>query len=174
MHITHPDSPESYTLRPMTVEDAETVAAWRYLPPYNVYNNPAWEDMLASSFEFADAEIRAEQYRSVVNGNGTLIGFAQFFPLEGWTRLGLGLHPDRCGQGSGVHFVHAIVAYARHLSPENSIDLEVSTWNNRAIRTYLKAGFEITDSYERLTPTGKGMFHCMVCTGNGTQEDNDT
>ena len=89
-------------------------------------------------------------------------GFAQLFPMEGVTRLGLGMRPDWCGLGMGKRFVQSIVAEARRRRPEDEIDLEVLAWNERAIRTYRNAGFQLTDTYERMTPTGKALFHCMV------------
>jgi len=56
----------------------------------------------------------------------------------------------------------AIVKEARRRAPHDEIDLEVLTWNDRAIRTYEKAGFERTDTYRRMTPSGMAQFHCMV------------
>ncbi|MNO96789.1 Acetyltransferase (GNAT) family protein [compost metagenome] len=93
---------------------------------------------------------------------GELCGFAQFFPIVGVTRLGISMRPDLCGQGLGTHFVQSIVHEAVRRKPENEIDLEVLTWNKRAIQVYLKVGFEITDTYERLTPDGQKPFYCMV------------
>lgn len=72
------------------------------------------------------------------------------------------MRPDLLGKGMGAAFVQAIVGDASQRHPEDEIDLEVLTWNNRAIRAYQKAGFFITDTYERPTPEGMGEFHCMV------------
>ncbi|MNW71131.1 Acetyltransferase (GNAT) family protein [compost metagenome] len=58
--------------------------------------------------------------------------------------------------------MEAIVQAALKRYPEREIDLEVLTWNQRAIRTYQKCGFTITDTYERRTPTGDRPFYCMV------------
>jgi ribosomal protein S18 acetylase RimI-like enzyme len=91
-----------------------------------------------------------------------LSGFAQYFPMIGVTRLGLGMHPELCGQGRGSDFVRAIAEEVRRRKPEDEIDLEVLTWNQRAIRAYEAAGFELTDTYERRTPDGKKPFYCMV------------
>lgn len=126
--------------------------------------------MQRESFEFADPLIRIEQYSAVVDEDDSLCGFVQFFPIVGVTRLGLGLHPNLCGQaetqgkgkGLGAAFVKLLVQEAKRRAPLNEIDLEVFVWNERAIRTYVKAGFAITDTYERQTPTGMATFHCMV------------
>ncbi|MNU08365.1 Acetyltransferase (GNAT) family protein [compost metagenome] len=62
----------------------------------------------------------------------------------------------------GHLFMKAIVQAALARYPEREIDLEVLTWNQRAIRVYQKCGFTITDTYERRTPTGNKPFYCMV------------
>ena len=98
--------------------------------------------------------------------NGMLSGFVQFFPIVGVTRLGLGLRPDLCGKGGGIgtQFVQLLVQEAQRRTPRQEIDLEVLVWNERAIQTYERAGFTITDTYEKWTPTGMADFHCMVYT----------
>lgn len=123
--------------------------------------------MLQDQAEFADPQIRAEQYRAVLDEDGLLSGFVQFFPIVGVTRLGLGLRPDLCGKGSGIgtQFVQLLVQEAQRRMPQQEIDLEVLVWNKRAIQTYERAGFTITDTYDKRTPTGIAAFHCMVYNG---------
>ncbi|AEI46160.1 GNAT family N-acetyltransferase [Paenibacillus mucilaginosus] len=154
-----------FRLAPLTEEQARVICTWTYPPPYDIYNWKPWETLLVRGEEFADPDIRQKQYRSVLDEEGRLTGFAQLFPMAGVTRLGLGLRPDLRGSGLGTAFVRAIAEEALRQKPANEIDLEVLTWNTRAIRTYEKAGFEITDTYERMTPNGPAEFHCMVWTG---------
>ncbi|TBL72745.1 GNAT family N-acetyltransferase [Paenibacillus thalictri] len=148
----------------MTEEHGKLICGWKYPAPYDIYNWPSWEQMKRHEEEFADPRIRSSQYHAVIDASGELCGFAQLFPMLGVTRLGLGMKPDRCGrrQGAGTAFVKAIVQEARRLKSDDEIDLEVLTWNERAIRTYAKAGFEPTDSYEKMTPKGMSAFYCMV------------
>lgn len=164
---------------PLTASDCQELCTWSYPAPYDIYNWPTWATMLDNQSEFADPPIRDEQYRGVVDINGTLTGFVQYFPIVGVTRLGLGLRPDLCGSGGanvggirgtiggglGTQFVQLLVAEAQQRAPEQEIDLEVLVWNERAIRTYQRAGFTITDTYEKWTPIGTADFHCMVYTG---------
>lgn len=149
---------------PLTNAHCEELCKWKYPSPYELYNWPSWETMLREQTGFADPHIRAEQYRAVVDANGELSGFVQFFPIVGVTRLGLGLRPDLCGRGSGigVQFVQLLTHEALKHAHGQEVDLEVLVWNERAIRTYERAGFVITDTYEKQTPTGKSNFHCMV------------
>ncbi|MBP3967273.1 GNAT family N-acetyltransferase [Paenibacillus lignilyticus] len=140
---------------------AEELSTWRYEPPYDFYNWSTWEVMQQLGIEFGDAYVREQQYAAVTNDDGRLVGFAQFFPLLGVTRIGLGLRPDLCGRGLGLPLVQAIVAEAIRRAPNDIIDLEVHVWNTRAIRTYERSGFIITDTYAKPTATGSVDVHCM-------------
>jgi RimJ/RimL family protein N-acetyltransferase len=151
-----------FAVMPMTETDARAIASWKYPPPYDLYNWEPWHRMVRSGYEIANPEIRRQQYRSILHPVYGLSGFAQFFPMAGVTRLGLGLRPDLCGRGLGVPFVRAIVAEARRIAPGDEIDLEVLVSNTRAIRVYEKAGFRITDRYDKPTRTGIDSFYCMV------------
>ncbi|WP_379137529.1 GNAT family N-acetyltransferase [Paenibacillus sp. sgz500958] len=155
-------SPVTFRVVPMEINHAEAISKWVYKPPYNIYDWLPWDQMQALGVEFGDPTIREEQYVSVVNEQNELCGFAQYFPMEGVIRLGIGMEPELCGHGLGKSFMDAIVIGARIRYPKYEIDLEVLTWNQRAIRTYRKSGFTITDTYERRTPTGMKPFYCMV------------
>lgn len=157
------DSKCFFTVVPMSREQAEMCCSWSYEPPYDaIYGWLPWPQMEALGIELGDPEVRKQQYVSVLNAEGTLCGFAQLFPMVNVIRLGIGMRPDLCGQGLGKSFIHAIVHAAKQRYPGLPVDLEVQDWNQRAIRAYLKAGFMITDTYERQTPEGIGCFHCMV------------
>ncbi|ULO07472.1 GNAT family N-acetyltransferase [Paenibacillus sp. 19GGS1-52] len=147
---------------PMEIRHAKDICEWIYKPPYNIYGWMPWEQMQALNIEFGDPQLRQEQYVSVINDQEILCGFAQLFPMEGVVRLGIGMRPDLCGHGLGHLFVGSIVEAALKRYPEREIDLEVLTWNQRAVLTYRKCGFTITDTYERRTPTGDKPFYCMV------------
>jgi RimJ/RimL family protein N-acetyltransferase len=150
------------TIQPMEMEHAKQICEWQYESPYDLYHWPSWDIMQQNGIEFGDPVLRRMQYASVLNRGQELIGFAQFFPIVGVTRLGLGLHPALCGRGIGTDFTRLITREAIHRAPKNSIDLEVLTWNVRAIRTYERAGFIVDDTYVRQTPEGPAEFHCMV------------
>ncbi|WP_338541235.1 GNAT family N-acetyltransferase [Paenibacillus tundrae] len=156
----------TFHVKPMEEEHAQQICSWQYDPPYNIYSWLPWEQMKALEVEFGDVQLRKDQYAVIFGENDEICGFAQFFPLVGVTRIGLGMHPERCGHGQGVEFVSAIVQEAIRRNPSNEIDLEVLTWNTRAIRVYEKVGFITQDTYERQTPTGLQPFYCMVYTGS--------
>jgi ribosomal-protein-alanine N-acetyltransferase len=147
---------------PMSEQHGREICAWKNDPPYAVYNWPDWGELVEQQDQFADARIRTYQYASLINADDELCGFIQFFPMEGLTRLGLGLRPDLCGQGLGVGFVELAVAEARRRAPNQAIDLEVLDCNRRAYQVYERAGFVYEQTYERETPSGLQTFHCLV------------
>lgn len=159
------NKPATFFLIPMTEEHGMEISTWKYPEPYALYNWEPWNQMVRNQYEFAHPGIRESQYRSVMHPEYGLSGFAQLFPMLRVTRLGLGLRPDLCDQGLGAAFVRAIAVEAARLNPQHQIDLEVFTWNDRALRAYEKAGFKHTDTYEKLTPIGVSSFHCMVFKG---------
>ncbi|QHW32099.1 GNAT family N-acetyltransferase [Paenibacillus rhizovicinus] len=156
-----PAAEQRFNVIPLSEALAEQLTTWRYEPPFDFYNWTTWQVMLELGMEFGDPDIRNRQYAAVTDADGLFIGFAQFFPLLGLTRIGLGLRPDLCNNGLGVPFVQAILAEAMRRAPDDEIDLEVHTWNVRAIRTYQRAGFVITDTYAKQTQAGIVDVYCM-------------
>lgn len=162
----NPGPASGWKVVPMNEQHAEEVCRWRYKPPYDVYNNEPWETLKRLEIEFGDPKLRKEQYAAIIDEHdGELVGYAQFFPIVGVTRLGLAMRPDLCGDGIGPSFVRLLVEEARRRKPQDEIDLEVLIWNIRARRAYEKADFKLTDTYERRTPDGPRQFHCMVYQG---------
>lgn len=152
------------TIAPMTEEHAQSICNWRYPAPYDIYNWPSWEKMKKNGIEFGDPVLRAAQYQVVLGTECGLLGYAQYFPLGNTIRIGLGMNPVQLGRRLGAQMARTIAYEARRRAPGNEIDLEVASWNIRAIRTYLAAGFTIEDTYTRPTPEGETECHCMVYT----------
>jgi RimJ/RimL family protein N-acetyltransferase len=160
-----------FHLRPMTEEDARRVCGWRYPEPYHVYRWPEWEEMVREGREFADPAIRAEQYVTLTEPGGELAGYAQLFPLDRAVRIGIGLRPDLCGLGLGREAILLAAEEARRRRPDAEIDLEVETWNRRAVNAYAKAGFVVEDEYERRAEHGIVRILCMVWRGKPRERD---
>ncbi|MEK3884869.1 GNAT family N-acetyltransferase [Paenibacillus sp. PL2-23] len=150
------------TIEPLSELHAAELCRWRYEAPYDVYNWPDWTDMKKDGIEFGDPVLRVQQYRSVLDPSGELVGYAQLFPLGDVVRLGLGLRPGLCGRGLGERLVRTIAQEALRSSHGAQIDLEVFVWNSRAIRAYEKAGFRIEDTYMRPVKGAEQECHCMV------------
>jgi ribosomal-protein-alanine N-acetyltransferase len=161
----------TFRMTRLTEDYCQQICEWRYPAPFNIYNWPAWEQMMTHEMQFADQAIRESQFAAVIRSNDELIGYAQFFPIVHVTRLGLGLRPDLCSQGLGVHFVQSVIHEAIRRTPHCEIDLEVHTWNVRAQKTYEKVGFIVADEYELTTVNGVERFYCMVYPKIGKKSD---
>jgi [ribosomal protein S18]-alanine N-acetyltransferase len=133
----------SYGVLPITVAQAATVSGWRYPAPYDVY------DMGPEAVPGLLAPKNA--YHAVLDGTD-LVGFCCFGPDAqvpvgrdaGWygpdgLDVGLGMRPDLTGRGRGAGFLAAVLAEASHRS--GTLRLTVATFNARAQRLYLSAGF---------------------------------
>ncbi|XID91864.1 GNAT family N-acetyltransferase [Paenibacillaceae bacterium WGS1546] len=150
-------------LEPMTERDGQAVCEWRYPAPYELFRWPPWDKMVLHGREFGDPLIRSEQYLAVRNeDDGQLVGYVQLFPMERTIRIGMGLRPDCCDRGWGPHLARMVVREAERRKPGAEIDLEVEKWNRRAIRAYAKAGFAVTDEYDRRASHGIVNVLCMV------------
>jgi [ribosomal protein S18]-alanine N-acetyltransferase len=60
---------------------------------------------------------------------------------------GLGLRPDLTGQGLGLEFFRAGVAFARERYQPQRVYLHVAEFNERARRVYERAGLSVVSSH---------------------------
>ena len=141
------------TVRPMSEQDGQYICTWHYESPYHCYNWPNWEYMKQHELEFADPTIRNQQYFSVYDVHNQVIAFFQLFPLLDTIRLGLFVHPLLVNQGIGKSVCNLAVQTAKQKFTQPYIDLEVSTWNKRAINVYEQCGFRTEDEYELFNRT---------------------
>ena len=132
----------------MTREDAGGIAAWRYPPPYDVYNPGPGEVET-----FLNPEYR---YYSVRDSGGAVIAFRCFgedarvpggdysFPA---LDMGGGLRPDLCGQGLGPRVMLAAIGFAREMFSPPAFRVTVAEWNLRAQKACAKAGYQPTQRF---------------------------
>lgn len=144
------------TLRfqPIDQTQAGIVAKWRYDPPYDVYDLglSAPDDVLGVLLDPANA------YQAIVDENGELAAFCCFGPdaqVSGGDYgaaaldLGLGMHPDLTGQGRGLTFVRAVLAFARDAFAPVALRVTIAAFNQRAIEVWTRAGFDPVQTFQR-------------------------
>lgn len=143
------------TFGPLTEEDARAVLAWRYEPPYDIYN----ADPASDAANLATLLDPANRYFGASDADGALVGFCcygldarvgggDYFGV-GLVDVGLGLRPDRTGQGGGLAFVRAVLGFGRRHLGVRRYRLTVAVFNERAIRVYERAGFRATRRFRR-------------------------
>jgi RimJ/RimL family protein N-acetyltransferase len=141
------------TFTPLSAGDARAIQAWRYEPPYSIYNMGS--DGAEPDEGLEELLDRHSPYYAVRDRRGELVGFFNFgtsalvwqaaepaLYVDGRTiAIGLGLRPDLTGQGLGLGFLDAGLAFAREQFAPLHFRLYVLTSNGRAIRVYERAGF---------------------------------
>ena len=112
--------------------------------------------------ELLDPERRRDAYFSVRDESGDLVGFFQFERKDKIVDVGLGMRPDLTGKGLGVGYLFAGLEFARERFAPERFTLSVTTFNERAIRVYERAGFERGHVYTHHTNGGEYLFLAMA------------
>ena len=146
----------AFHFRSLTQADAEAIALWHYPEPFSFYDWAEDPDDLA---ELLDPALRSDAYFAVEDGLGDLIGYFSFKSRDpGMLEIGLGLRPDRTGQGLGGAFLQAGLDFARSRFEPGQFVLSVATFNRRAITVYERAGFTAVRVFMHSTNGGDWEF----------------
>lgn len=149
-----------FSIRAFTRGDADVIASWRYDPPYDVYDVRADASM---DDEMRDPLRWGTSWFAVDDGEtGELAGFLELVVSDSESatgthtevEVGLGLRPDLTGRGLGASFVDVALEFSRERWSPRTFALDVFPWNERAIRTYERAGFERGEVYDRTFEDG--------------------
>jgi len=152
-----------YKLNNHILTDAEKreICSWKYSGEYEIYNLPSYEIMQAKLIGFLNPA-REQNYRAFYDED-CLVGFVNIKEEEAEVFIGIGVKPELCRKGYGQCILHETYRISKELHPDKPLYLEVRTWNERAIRCYQKAGFEIVgEPFEQRTGSGVGTFYRMI------------
>ena len=118
----------------MTAADARAVERWRYPAPYDVYDRRSARSL--------DPAAEPGRYFAAENKEH-LAGFFEFERQteEGTLRFDLSLRPDLTGEGHGESFVSAGLRFAEDRWDADSYEVEVDSFNDRALTVYERLGF---------------------------------
>lgn len=143
---------EHLDVRPLTREDAEAIASWRYPGRHAMYDTPddarqaSVQDMLDPANGFTGVYKRDE-----------LIGFCSIGDdgkVPGWdydedaVDIGAGMRPDLIGEGDGARFLDEVVRFATNETGPR-LRATIASWNTRALRSAESVGFTPVGSFER-------------------------
>jgi [ribosomal protein S18]-alanine N-acetyltransferase len=143
--------PVRFEFSKMRDEEAQEIARWRYVPPYDFYDSVSDPDDLA---ELLDPRRRGDDYFSAIDEKGALVGLFQFKRDGKVVEVGLGLRPDLTGKGLGRGFLLAGLDFARRSFSPDVFRLSVATFNERAIKVYEGVGFVHRRTYRHETNGG--------------------
>lgn len=123
----------SYILTGMNNDAAKQISRWKYLGEYAVYNSPDF-----------DGGKNGDSYLCFWDEDSNLIAYIHYSEKRNNTVfIGIGLVPDCCGRGLGRDILAKGISVAALKYPGCFIKLQVRSWNIRAIKCYLSAGFAI-------------------------------
>jgi len=148
----------TYTFVPMSREFASTIVnTWKYKNEYSIYDysneadhmldEDGWRNGIFAVLH-QDGELIGELSIEFFDEQGQYTDYLDFYnetltnERELW--IGFGLRPDLVGKGHGTDFVKACVEFAvanYHYHGEY-VRLGVAKFNQRAIKTYTRAGFQ--------------------------------
>ena len=132
--------------RPLTAAEARAVAAWRYPPPYDLYDvGPAGAGL------FTTRTADGEGYYPGVDGAGAVVAFAVLgaeariagqVAAAGVLDVGAGVRPDLTGSGVGTALLPQAVALGRELFAPTTLRTAVAVFNERSLALCRRAGLE--------------------------------
>jgi ribosomal-protein-alanine N-acetyltransferase len=141
----------SVQIVPMTAAYAADMVAWRYPPPYDVYDMSGPDAAFLTSPEAA--------FFALID-TGELIGFRSF-GADGQVAggsydssaldTGGGLRPDLTGQGLGREAIRTGLAFGRDRFTPAAFRVTVASFNLRALRVVEALGFRRIDSFHAST-----------------------
>lgn len=136
------------TIQPMTPDCARTLLAWRYPPPYDLYNHTvAAADLDEEIAFFCDPE---HHYYALQTEDGHCVGFAcagaearvpggdySLAALD----VGLGLAPEWTGRGLGAALLQSVLHFLAGGYPAPRDRVTIAAFNRRAQRAAERCGF---------------------------------
>ena len=154
----------TYSVRPLSEADARQILAWRYAPPYDIYNlidaDPAPADLARAVAFLLDPE---NLYFAVDDEDDVLLGFCCFgreaqvpgydYSSQHALDVGLSMAPARTGQGGGQAFLAAILAFGFARFQTRRVRATVAAFNQRSQRLFRRAGFVRVASFTSATAT---------------------
>lgn len=146
---------------PLTQAEKREICAWKYAGAYVAYNLPPYEKMLEERTGFCNPQ-REGNYMAWYWGE-QLVGFTNLLEEDQAVFVGIGVKPECCGQGYGQKILEEAYALSKQRCPGKPLYLEVRTWNERAVRCYQRAGFQIVGvPFTQVTGMGPGTFYRMI------------
>lgn len=143
-----------FTFHPMDEIATRAVVAWRYPPPYEVYNEePERVEQVVQEILRPDYHY----YRMAEDGD-PLVAYCCFGPDArvaggGYDHkaldIGLTVRPDLNGQGRGGQFAAAVFAFAQLTFPQKVWRVTIAEFNRRAQRVWQKVGFRRIQTFAR-------------------------
>lgn len=143
---------EELTFRPLTDDDKRRICDWKYNGPYEIYNLPSCGKLKAEQKGFYNPHAERD-YLGFWDGD-LLIGYVRLREEDNEVFIGIGVNPQYCGMHYGRNILQMSYIISRERSGSKPLYLIVRAWNQRAIRCYQSAGFQVDGQPFPLTACG--------------------
>ena len=131
-------------IRKYTEADAKEICSWRYEKPYHIYNLETYETALKNQRSYVSKATFHEYY---VLEEDAIVGYFRLLDQGTMALVSVGLRNDACGQGKGKIVMEMIKEQAKMLGYTKLI-AKIRSFNQRAIKVFLAAGFEAKSEKE--------------------------
>lgn len=148
----------------------QAFAAWRYEPPYDIYNFILNDEELQGLTNFyVNPATRAY---AIDDEHGHLAAFCSFgkdgqVPGGDYSAtavdIGMGMRPDLTGHGVGHQFASAVIDFAKRTFSPPMLRVTIAAFNLRAQRVWTKLGFQSVQEFV----AGSGMSFVILTKGSG-------
>jgi aminoglycoside 6'-N-acetyltransferase len=146
----------SLKVRELEEGDKSHLARWLNDPAvlefYEGRDNPHTLEMIEEHFYNRDRQVAA----CIIEWNGTLLGYIQFYPLDEEEREKYGYdsdisvygtdqfigEPDYWGKGIGKRVIQSMIDYLIEKKGADKVVMDPQIWNRRAIACYESCGLE--------------------------------
>lgn len=139
------DDLRALEFRPLTLQDAESIATWRYGGAHAMYDVPseARDVTISEMVDPANGFLGAFRGEDLVGfcsvgSDGRVPGFDYD---DSAADIGAGVRPDLIGRGGGVAFLTQAVHVLSSRSGDRDLRATIASWNLRALGAAKRVGF---------------------------------
>lgn len=134
-------------LVPMNEKYAREISNWKYTGQYNLYsfsnNEETIEELMNGTYYVYLTMNKSEIIGYFCIGESARIPtLEEYIYDEEYLDIGLGMRPDLCGKGLGYNFLLSGLEFLGEKYNKKKFRITVLSKNIRAIKLYIKIGFE--------------------------------
>lgn len=141
---------KNYVLIKLSEDYAKEICSWRYEGEYSIYNFSDWDTVVENQWDLSIEEKRELEFIAILLNN-ELVAYGRISLKGDIAYIGIGLKPSFCGKGYGEDIMNLLIEECKKRFPNNTIGLEVRSFNKRAINCYRNIGFEVKEKYVKKT-----------------------
>jgi [ribosomal protein S18]-alanine N-acetyltransferase len=141
--------------RPADEKSSREFLAWRYEPPYDIYNCPP--EQVEEAVRYNTDPVN--NIYAMFNPQGELVGYCSYGAdarvrggdySESGLDIGLMLKPALTGQGRGADFAREVISNGVEMYDPKKLRVTIAAFNQRAIRVWEINGFRKTQTFKRV------------------------